>query len=172
MSALCLSGLRISKHVSFAMNGLPKQVQIISYTVLLVKSPKRGIDNVCQASVTFQPVEGTLCDIDTRNGSVPVEAMYDGAEAVYTISSIAVANLLVVIFAAGDLRGAIALLQTWTSRNVALGLGMLTSFVLLVISSASVLFFVSNDDVSFIVGAAAVLFISDLVRNYLSFTQS
>ena len=102
-------------------------VQIISYTVLLVKSPKRSIDNVCQASVTFQSMEGTLCDIDTKNGGVPVEAVYDGTEAVYTISSIAVTNFLVVIFAAGDLRGAIALLQTWTPYNVALGLGILTS---------------------------------------------
>ncbi|CAN0253937.1 unnamed protein product, partial [Ascophyllum nodosum] len=43
-----------------------------------------------------------------------------------------------------------------------LGLVILASFVLLVISSISALFFLGGDDVSFILGAAAVLFISDL----------
>ena len=91
-----------------------------------------------------------------------MEASY-GDPVSYTISSIAVAIFLVVTFAGADFRGSVALLFTLDRYNMVLGLVILASFVLLVISSISALFFLGGHDVSFIVGAAAVLFISDLV---------
>ena len=91
-----------------------------------------------------------------------MEASY-GEPVSYAISSIAVAIFLVVTFAGADLRGSVALLLTWDRYNMVLGLAIFASFALLVLASISALFFLGGDDVSFIVGAAAVLFISDLV---------
>ena len=82
----------------------------------------------------------------------------------YALSSISAAVYLVLTFAAGDLKAAFALLQTRTLYNMILGAAILASFVLLVLASLSILFFLANDNASFVVGAAAVLFISDLVR--------
>ena len=93
--------------------------------------------------------------INTRHSTEPVS---------YALYSISAAVYLVLTFAAGDLRTSLALLQTRTLYNMILGVAILASFVLLVLASLSILFFLANDNASFIVGAAAVLFISDLVR--------
>lgn len=104
----------------------------------------------------------------TSNEDTGVLEAFYGEPVSYAISSIAVAVFLVVTFAGADLRGSWALMQTLEAYNVALGLTIFVSFVLLVMSSMSALFFLANDDVSFIVGAAAVLFISDLVSTVLT----
>ena len=119
------------------------QIQVSCYIVLLAKCKRRSLNDLRKASVI------------------------DGNPVSYAISSIAVAVFLVVAFAGADLRGSVALVQTHRVYNGALGLAIFASFVLLVMSSMRALFFLANDDVSFIVGAAAVLFISDLVSTVL-----
>ena len=157
------------------------QIQVSCYVVLLAKSPKRKIDDLRLASVIFEPKSTDDNDILSMHSGTQdytsneengvLEAFY-GKPVSYAISSIAVAVFLVVAFAGADLRGSWALVQTRGVYNVTLGLTIFASFVLVVMSSMSALFFLANDDVSFIVGAAAVLFISDLVSTALTVCPS
>ena len=143
------------------------------------KSEIRSLDDLRQATTIFtgsstdagdyqyQNTSSTLSSTDTSTdgGEHGLDSVY-GEPISYDISSIAIAMFLVLTFAGSDLRGSWALLQTRRPYNIALGLTILVSFILLVMASMKTLFFLADDDVSFIVGAATVLFISDLVRKW------
>lgn len=79
----------------------------------------------------------------------------------YGFSSVAVATFLVLTFASADLRAACALFVTRVPYNSILGASLLLSYVLLLWASMDVIFSSAKDDGSFILGAAAVLFISE-----------
>ena len=142
------------------------------YVVLLTKSDdKRDLEDQLQATVIFKrKPAGAFPDFHTTYYTTEDQAvMEEGAlEAFYSeplsyaISSIAYAVFLVLTFAGTDLRASWALIHTRKPYHVFLGLVILSSFVFLLMASISVLFFLANDDISFILGAAAVLFISDL----------
>jgi len=99
----------------------------------------------------------------------------------YSLVSVAAAMYLMTSIAAADLGAGIALLSEvsteittsesgfqgrnrwrWVQRKM-FGLTLLLSFVLLATASIRVLFYSSLEDVDLVVGAAAVLFIADVV---------
>lgn len=144
-------------------------MQICSYVILVVKAHKRDKQDLLEAAISHEDPKG--------DGTDALEATYSKSSISNAVSSIVVALFLVLTFAAADFRAAWALLSTRSpSNNIALGISyngvlgivLLSSFVLLVLASVRVLFFVADDDVNFIVGAATVLFISDLVRDQCS----
>ncbi|CAM9799803.1 unnamed protein product, partial [Ascophyllum nodosum] len=141
--------------------------QISCYILILVNSPKRTSEQLREASIIHVPVEANhASDYNLFQSSTDDGANFTSEHSTesvsYALSSISAAVYLVLTFAAGDLRAAFALLQTRTLYNMISGAAILASFVLLVLASLSILFFLANDNASFVVGAAAVLFISDL----------
>ena len=156
---------------------LYKQAQISCYIVILVNFPKRTLEDLSGDSIVHVPIYSTQTDegdsnlekftttYTTSDGATFIKTRHSSEPVSYALSPMSAAVYLVVTFAAGDLRTAIALLQTRKLYNMILGVAILASFVLLVLASLSILFFFADDNASFIVGAAAVLFISDLVRN-------
>ena len=155
---------------------LYKQAQISCYIIILANSPKRTLEDLSGDSIVHVPIYNTQTDegdsdlekfttYTTSDGATFIKTRHSSEPVSYALSPISAAVYLVVTFAAGDLRTAIALLQTRKLYNMILGVAILASFVLLVLASLSILFFFADDNASFIVGAAAVLFISDLVRN-------
>lgn len=105
-----------------------------------------------------------------------------GADSVgkYSVFAVAAAMYLLLSIAAADLFGSVVLLGEtrtstgsgggwrgvlcgqWVQRKF-FGAVLLASFLLLILSSASVLFYTSVEDVALVIGAASVLFIADVV---------
>lgn len=125
---------------------------------------KRSEAELREASVVHHPVDDVSSGQSTNSSDItPLIATYSPEQLSSGLLSITVAMFLVLTFTAADLRGGCALLETRNPYNVILGSAMLLSFMMMVLASIKVLFFLSNDDVSFIIGAAAVIFISDVV---------
>lgn len=89
----------------------------------------------------------------------------------YTIVAVAVAMYLMLSIAAADLWGGFALVMErrdsgggWYWRRKVFGVFLLSTFVMLVAASTRVLFYSSFEDFEVVIGAAAVLFIADVVR--------
>ena len=81
----------------------------------------------------------------------------------YSVLSITVAMYLNISIASPDLWASFALI-TANRGCRAFGIALLTSFVMLFVSSTRLLFSTSGNNVDLIIGAAAVLFIADMVR--------
>lgn len=106
----------------------------------------------------------------------------------YALLAVAAAMFLLLSFAGADLYASAVLLSerrdgpgirrnrlffkgrrsrrsywAWVQRKL-FGVCLLGSFVLLVVASTSVLLYSSFDDVGVVIGAAAVLFVADVVR--------
>ena len=155
---------------------LYKQAQISCYILILANSSKRTLEDLHGASIVHVPIYTQTHEKDsdsekfstyaTSDDAIFIKTKHSAESVSYALSHISAAVYLVLTFAAGDLRTAIiALLQTRKLYNMILGVAILASFVLLVLASLSIIFSLANDNASFTVGAAVVLFISDLVRN-------
>lgn len=97
------------------------------------------------------------------------EQSEDGAD--YSILAIAGAMYLLLSIAAADLWGGLALCLEggdlgggWFWRRKLFGVCLLGTFVTLIGASIRVLFYSSFENVDLVLGAAAVLFIADVVR--------
>ncbi|CAN0434767.1 unnamed protein product, partial [Ascophyllum nodosum] len=126
--------------------------QISCYILLLVNSPKRTLRDFQEDSIMHAPIEKNTTSEDgsefstyTSDGSTFIETRHFTEPVSYSLTSISAAVYLVLTFAVGDLRAAFALMQTRTLYNIILGIAILASFVLLVFSSLSILFFLAND---------------------------
>lgn len=97
--------------------------------------------------------------------------MDGGDDKKYSIFAVATAMYLMLSIVAADLWGAVALLvekpHFWCGQRKLFGLFLLVSFCLLMISSTRVLLFTSLDDEELVIGAAAVLFIADVVSQFI-----
>ena len=90
----------------------------------------------------------------------------------YSIFAIAVSMYLLVSIAAADLCGGWALVLegrgsddfAWFTPRRVFGVSLIVVFVLLVGASIRVLFYSSIENVELVLGAAAVLFVADVVR--------
>lgn len=89
----------------------------------------------------------------------------------YSIVAVAVAMYLMLSMAAADLWGGVALVLEshdsgggWYWRRKVFGVFLLSTFIMLVAASTRVLFYSSFEDFEVVIGAAAVLFIADVVR--------
>lgn len=105
-----------------------------------------------------------------------VSSATDSPAAGYSIVAIAVAMYLAMSIAAADLWGGVALVVEghdsggiWFVRRKVFGVFLLCTFLLLTSASTRVLFYSSFEDVEVVIGAAAVLFIADVVRIMMAF---
>lgn len=149
------------------------QAQIAAYGILLAEAGKRSAQELPQAAIAHHIVDHVgdyvtsedVFNIYNISGADLAFASYSLKLLTSTLSSMAVTMFLVLTFAAADLRASWALIQTRTRYNIVLGSAILLSFVMMVLASMRVLFFFSNDNMAFMIGAASILFISDVVRN-------
>lgn len=105
------------------------------------------------------------------DGQNQVSSETDAATARYSVVAIAVAMYLILSIAAADLWGGVALVMegrdsggVWFVQRKIFGVFLLCTFTLLTTASTRVLFYSSFEDVEVVIGAAAVLFIADVVR--------
>lgn len=138
------------------------QTQMLCYIQLMVVSSTRGHKD----DTTNPSSENEEASLST-NGRISPTA--NGGS--YSLASVAAAMYLMTSIAAADLSAGIALLSEarsematsrWVQRKM-FGLVLLTSFILLAAASIKVLFYSSSEDVDLVVGAATVLFITDVV---------
>lgn len=146
---------------------LYEQFQINFYIIIFFHSPKRSAEDLRESSVIHKPIynESSFSTYTSSDGEQFIYTRHSTETLHYDISTIAIAMFLILSFAGPDLRAALALWKAGTIYHKVLGFVILSSFGMLVLSSLRILFYLSNDSASFIVGAAAVLFISDLVSN-------
>ena len=109
--------------------------------------------------------------IEKTSSSAAAANANAGSNPEYSILAIAGAMYLLLSIAAADLWAGIALCVeghgsggSWFLRRKAFGVCLVGTFVALIGASIRVLFYSSFENVELVIGAAAVLFIADVVR--------
>lgn len=116
-------------------------------------------------------ISGNQPPTESQPSSIEDAASEGGAD--YSILAIAGAMYLMISIAAADLWGGCALCWEghdsggeWFWERKVFGVGLLGTFVALIGASIRVLFYSSFENVELVIGAAAVLFIADVVSGY------